>query len=57
MLVLTRKVDEVVNIYVGDRRISILVCGLGNSKVSLGIDAAKDIDIKRQEIDERHNPS
>lgn len=48
MLVLSRKVDEVV--VIGDGDISITVVDIRGDKVRLGIDAPKDIPVHRLEV-------
>ena len=50
MLVLTRKLNE--RIRIGED-IEIVVLGLWNGRVSLGIAAPKDVHIVRSELDER----
>lgn len=50
MLILTRKVGEVINI--GDD-ISVCVIEISKGNVKLGINAPKDVSILRQEIMER----
>ena len=47
MLVVTRKTDE--TIYIGDN-IKITIVGAGTDKVSIGIDAPRDITVLRGEL-------
>lgn len=47
MLILTRKVNETIRI--GDD-ISIMILGIKNNQVRVGIDAPKDIAVHREEI-------
>jgi carbon storage regulator len=48
MLVLSRKIKEVIQI---GKDIKITVCSIGHDRVKIGIDAPKEVDIKREEIE------
>ncbi|MFJ7312552.1 carbon storage regulator CsrA [Pseudomonas sp. NPDC098747] len=50
MLILTRKVGEVLNI--GDD-INVTVLGVSGKQVRIGIDAPKDVAVHREEITQR----
>lgn len=54
MLVIARKLNETVNIYVPGRPdpITIMVCGVDNGRAKIGFDAKQDIKILRRELDE-----
>lgn len=48
MLVLTRKLDDVIQI--GDQRVTIRILQVQGGRVRLGIEAAPEVSIRRQEL-------
>lgn len=54
MLVLTRKLGEVVNI---GRDVEVFVVGVSSSRVKLGFRAPRDVAIQRAEVASRLKPS
>ena len=48
MLVLSRKRKEAIQI---GKDITITICSINNDRVKIGIDAPKEVDIKRKEIE------
>ena len=55
MLVLTRKPGEIVILDLGGREISVHILHTSTGRVSLGVDAPKDIKVRRGEL--AANPS
>lgn len=53
MLVLTRRIGEALNFYIGDEKMTVKVLGWAGSQIRIGIDAPADVQIVRKEIDER----
>lgn len=47
MLVLSRKLNEVIEI---DGGIRIQICAIGQERVRIGIDAPKDVHVRREEL-------
>ena len=59
MLALTRKLDEVVELVIPGRtqRIKLTILDIGRSRVKIGIDAAREIEIIRSEcLDANRRP-
>ncbi len=52
MLLITRKEDEIVNIYTTDGVIKIHVKSFRNGQVKIGVDAPMTVQIMRDEIDD-----
>lgn len=50
MLILTRRVGEVLIIGEGDDRISVAVLGVKGNQVRIGVEAPKDVEVHRSEI-------
>ncbi|HUQ69248.1 MAG TPA: carbon storage regulator [Planctomycetaceae bacterium] len=48
MLVLTRRIDE--NILIGDHEITIKILEIRGGRVRLGIEAPRDVVIRREEL-------
>jgi sRNA-binding carbon storage regulator CsrA len=56
MLVLSRKNQEKVNLYIGDRKLGeVFFLGLGNHGARLGFRFGPEIRIEREEIADREN--
>lgn len=54
MLVLSRKIDEKIII---DEKITISVIGINGGRVRIGIEAPKDVKVRRQELLELYDSS
>lgn len=51
MLVLSRKVDQTINIHVDGKIVQVTINKINGSRVSLGLTAAKEVNIMRAEVD------
>lgn len=53
MLVLTRKVNQAIVIYVGGKRIAVRVNSASGRTVKLAVEASRDVKVLREELMDR----